>query len=686
MNKRSARQLLTCCGSIFIIISLFVCLTVPIEASAQAGTFIEYCTENPYYPSPPADPPYHEGCFGSYAEAEAFMKREANPAVGRSLLEEKSQTPGISGTNITVSYYVPPRSPDEKAADVYSTRWIGGAGLGPYGCGTNEHAFLSLSQDGCDSLSSLEDVILSHEGPGVCVWFYGSYAQIPLAGWFAYQPNGGYQAWGDRGLVAGLLDAPDSYPPPSFTRYSCVDPPPPPYNANAHWTANRQGWFWCPTYFHGRDWSNDPANWATTCTNGEIGTISTRFLQSENCEVGNPCVPASGAKIQKDIDFSWGKLRFARTYNSLSQLSSNAYLGNTWTHVLAAHLWKINSSLFYLVDETNQLERFDRIGSSTKYKSANVAGKVLDVPVGGSATVTYSNGDQWIFDTTTANYGRLTGLHYPDTPADDLSLSYCETDDFVSDACNVPHALTVVTDGRGRALRFTYRAGAYSQDTPPKYFPPRLENIVSGSTKLVAYDYDDQQRLSHVFFMPDFPEATYVTYLYGESSNLCQDGNGNTTVPCATLDSPNLLTGKIDEAGHRYLNVTYDGLGRVTSTAHPGNVEKTSLAYYGSDAIVTMPDGETRTYTYGVQLFPRLSDYVVAGAGQVFTSHRNYDASNRLYQLTDARGVLSEYGYDDLHLISNVEAKATTDQRTTVTGWDSTSNRNICARDSERKL
>lgn len=658
-------------AGIFVVLAILTMALPCREASAQTGALVQYCTSNPYFAPPTPPPGYTSGCFVSYAEAEEFMKREPDPAVGRSLLEPKEQSPLLSGLNVTVSYYVPPRAPDEHAGDTYSTQWISDEGCCVMACPAPALPF--ISGGGCVDQPSLEALILTSwsVGPDTCLQFFGTYLDAPNT-WSSYQPVGGYQAWGDRGLVAGNMAPPTNFPTqpaPQYVEYHCEDPPPPGPRTQVYWTASKTGWFWCPTHFQGNG-GTDPSSWPTTCRNGQTGGIVTRLLQSESCGVGNPCIPASGAKVQAEDDLSWGRLHFTRTYDSLQQLVGNSQMGPAWIHSLDAHAWlQANTNLVFLRDRNGQFEKYTRVGTD-RYAASNIVGKVLDRQPSSTMArwvLTEKPGEQWVFDSN----GVLQAIQYADAPADNLALSYCDAAGVSASTCAIKGTLIAVTDGRGRRLTFVYQPAL----SIPDYVPPRLLGIEDDTGPRVSYQYDSLGRLSQAIYNEGSASQTSRTYLYGEAANLCNDGNGNATLPCPTVGFPNLLTGMVDESGNRFLDVTYDNHGRATSSRHPAGADKVVLAYTTASAQVTMPDGELRTYAYGNQLFPRLGDYTVSGSGLTFASHRLYDGSDRLSQLTDARGTVTKYGYDSYHETSRIEAFGKPEQRTRQTDWDTVTNR-----------
>ena len=383
----------------------------------------------------------------------------------------------------------------------------------------------------------------------------------------------------------------------------------------------------------------------------------------------------SGAKIQTENDFTWGRLAFSRTYDSLRELPDNTYEGPAWGHSLGMQVvTTTDSNSAYVRGPTNEQEKFRRVDTN-RFASVNIVGKVLDRQPSSTTArwiLTERPGEQWVFD----NSGTLQAVQFADSPADSLNLMYCDSTSYLGGLCDVEGALVSASDGRGRLLTFDYRASAYTTDNPPVLIPPRLISVSDDLGIRVTYQYDTLGRLSAATYSPGTPSEAVRHYLYGEAANLCTDGNGNAISPCPSSGFPYLLTGILDELGARYLNVTYDNLSRATSTTHAGGVDKVVLAYLLTNTQVTLPIGEVRTYAFGSQLFPRLSDYSVSGSGQSFSSHRTYDPTNdRMLQLTDERGFITQYGYDNYHQTSVISASGQPEQRSKTTTWDATTNR-----------
>jgi len=596
------------------------------------------------------------------------MKAEGVPARGRSLLELVASVPMSGGAHIwRMEYEVHPRAVSP-AGELYGALHVpGGHSIG---CRDTTHSFLDPRITGClDEDALLEAVRLADPRP--CRSYVGQWRDVPVS-WVGRVPYPDYAAWDDRGMLDAEFKAaqPDNR---KILTYQCASgPPSPPYPA--WYTVGRASYFWCPSHFR----KNGPPNayWPNVCTNSQKGTIRARILQADACPVGNPCIPSSGAKIQTDEDFSWGRLRFDRTYNSLRQLAGTSGLGDAWNHGLSMRVWTATQSGVlhaYVLGSSNELEDF-RLVSADRFASVNIPGKMLYRDLGSTNArwlMRKSGGEAWQFDAG----GKLVAILYPESPADSLTLVHCTDALFTAGTCAVRDSLAAVVDGRGRTLTFEYRIAQYSPGSTPEYTPARLVGIRDESGLLVSYEYDALDRLSRAVFAAGDPMESSRTYHYGESTHVCRDGAGNPTPSCPVTGFPHHLTG-IDINAIRFLDVTYDHRGRATSSSHANGADRIALSYPSASVTqVAMPDGALRTYQYGSQMFRRLGDYSVAADGSSHTIVRTYGANDRLFSVTDARDAITEYGYDAFRETSRIQAKNTPSQRTHESSWDDAFNR-----------
>lgn len=587
------------------------------------------------------------------------MKLEPDPAVGRNLLEISEAIYSDPQTTVTVKYKVKNRPYESVLGDLFTGFHVPASQdqrcpPGP------PYDFLSNNHKECRTEEDLVSAIMARIDYQGCHYFISSYYDWPESGQFTFAPEAGPE------VFIGSLNR--SGNPRKLVDYRCDSPPSD--GLNYYWGLDKKRIYRCPDSFS----KKSGAPWPEVCANSQLGAITTRLLQFDSCGVGNPCIPSTGAKIQEETDFQWGKLHFARSYSSIRQLPDIVGLDGAWGHSLGMQVLTPAATDNVLVREPkNTLERFRKVATD-RFASVNIVGRTLVRNAASTVArwvLTDRSNERWEFD----DKGVLRSIRYPDAPADDLALNYCDGAAFTAEQCDFLGALVSVSDGRGRLLAFAYRRGSYTGIAPSViYTPPRLIGIADDEGQLVAYQYDEQGHLAQVTYRPSSPDSVTRTYFYGEADHLCLDSAGVSTSNCPASGFPQHLTGILDEKGVRFLDVTYDSFGRATSSRHPGDADKVVLSYSATGTQVVMASGEQRTYVYGSQLFPRLATYDVVGGGVV---QRTYYADDRLKQLIDARGNVTEYAYDSYHETSRVDAKGTAEQRAVQTDWHSAFDRPV---------
>jgi len=142
-------------------------------------------------------------------------------------------------------------------------------------------------------------------------------------------------------------------------------------------------------------------------------------------------------------------------------------------------------------------------------------------------------------------------------------------------------------------------------------------------------------------------------------------------------DSPNLLTGLIDERGMRYTSWTFDQKGRALSSGHPNGVDHVSVQYGDDNTVrVTNASGKDTTYefeyvagNYRVSAIRGEPSPNCPSSNSTFT----YDQRGLLKTRRDNKGNLTTYDYDARGLeVSRTEAAGTPQARTVTTQWHPT--------------
>lgn len=183
-----------------------------------------------------------------------------------------------------------------------------------------------------------------------------------------------------------------------------------------------------------------------------------------------------------------------------------------------------------------------------------------------------------------------------------------------------------------------------------------LTMTANGTT--FSYIYDGNQRLKTVTSTRNGLTTSH-SYLYEHTSRL------------------RLLTGLVDENGTRFAKWTYDVYGRPIASEHADGTEKISIIYNADGStVVTNAYGKKTIYTFqGTTGSRRITS--VKGQPSANCPYSNssftYDSKGLLKTLTDAKGHLSTYDYNDRGLeTSRTEASGTPQARTITTEWHPT--------------
>ncbi len=204
-----------------------------------------------------------------------------------------------------------------------------------------------------------------------------------------------------------------------------------------------------------------------------------------------------------------------------------------------------------------------------------------------------------------------------------------------------------VTDSFGRNLTFNYDSNN------------RLSYISKPGGGTVSFDYDSKSgNLTRVWYAD-----TFRSYRYDETDHI------------GKVDLPNALTGIVGGDGQRFEDITYDDLGRATSSAFGGKVGTTKILYNADGSTdITYPLGNVvhlGLTTVGDQgRVSTLSAPCAPDCGQIWKS-RTYDANGFPATKTDFNGNVVTTRYNALGLQEQlVEATGTDDERSTTTTWD----------------
>lgn len=363
--------------------------------------------------------------------------------------------------------------------------------------------------------------------------------------------------------------------------------------------------------------------------------------------VGDPINFATGNFFLQEDDYvENGWLTFRRFYNSDPTVAPSQS-GSQWRHSFNRSLMIMGSpiSIIVMYRPDGQEETFTKTGNvwSTELavdrltENADAQGNVLSYSVFIGATRRIET-----YDTS----GKLISVVGQDGQG--ITLTYSTSSTPFSTA-PVSGLLIAVTDPNGRQLKFVY------------YSNIKLESVTLPDGGQLDYGYSlatgDTTEVQ-------YPDGKNRQYFYNESSL-----TGGTNLP-------NSMTGIQDESGNRYESISYDSQGRATSSVFTGNVGATHVAYNpdGSSS-VTYPLGHVTNF--GVTMVGGLArsgtvDQPCGPDCQQPWKSRTYDANGYPASYTDFNNVTTTVTYDSFGLLEQqIDAVGTTNQRVTVTTWDS---------------
>lgn len=387
---------------------------------------------------------------------------------------------------------------------------------------------------------------------------------------------------------------------------------------------------------------------STRSGNGSGGTASGNANGSSCAEVmganvvGDPIDASTGNFHLQEDDYDGGPwLTFRRFYNS-NGATAPAAMGFRWRHV------------------------FDR----SLTISGAPANTVISLrPDGKQATYTRNDGSSWVTDTPT---DVLTDLH----DAQGAPMGYALFVGGTRQTENYDLAGRLISvvgqDGQGITLSYT---------TTPSPAIGLLSTVTDSKGRQLIFTYDSSARLSVV----KLPDGKQLSYSYGySSSNLSQVVYANDETRkyaynesgfVGTTPLPNALTGITDERGVRYESITYDNLGRATSSAFNGNIGTTRITYQADGtSAVTYPLGNTVRIAPvsidGLMRVGSLDGPCTPDCGQPWQS-RTYDARGFPASMVDFNGVSTLTTYDAFGLLESTrEAVGLPEERRTETSWD----------------
>ncbi len=344
------------------------------------------------------------------------------------------------------------------------------------------------------------------------------------------------------------------------------------------------------------------------------------------CESGNcnPTYPGTGDKARFETDLTFAGRPFIRSYHSIRQGGQLLTLAPGWTHSYSDRiLANYAGGSKPVIDDKGYMDFYTYAGPGV-YRSTADPSRVIRV-LSDRQRLIEADGTVREFDFN----GVLLRVYHPKAPADATELAYDSEGN-----------LTTLTDARGRQLELLYSDAG------------RLMGLRKALGEEVLYGYDADRNLTSVLY----PSGGTRRYHYGEAG---LSGSGQ----------QHLLTGITDENNHRYASFGYDTRGRVIlSQLHTGNPtspthDRTTLTYTSATTVqLTRSTGDAVTYSFSPDSMRRTLARQ-DGRGVVA---KTYDGLQRVTQVTDSAGVVTQYGYNETYLNSVTEAVGTPEERRTL--------------------
>jgi RHS repeat-associated protein len=382
------------------------------------------------------------------------------------------------------------------------------------------------------------------------------------------------------------------------------------------------------------NWSNAPAYPNVCSTNGReppqsnLALISHRTSAVCTTTEGNPCSPMTGNKLLSETDYTGNLLSIERHYHS-SLESSPGSMGAGWSHNYSSVL--LPGKNYTLIGPDGTWERFSPTQAGD-YRSIIKPGTLLTLSDEG-AQVNFDDGRIEVYErivpltSETAQY-RLIESYSPNLYDRPLRLTYDDRS-----------LLIGVIDQQGRQLVFEYDENL------------RISTIILPDSQLLTYEYDPAGNLSRV----SYQDGSQRLYHY-ENPAL-----------------PNHLTGITDENGQRHANYEYDDHARVILSEHANGAGRVDLQYSEpGDTKVTLPSGDVRRYQFDPNRAAFEVSQISDGRGNMSFARNDY---GWIESQTDPVGKVTQFSYDDYHMISETEAAGSDIQSTRRFSWDIAINR-----------
>jgi YD repeat-containing protein len=382
-----------------------------------------------------------------------------------------------------------------------------------------------------------------------------------------------------------------------------------------------------------------------------LGWRCVRPMEScgDGCAVGNPITPATGIKVQTELDYQhprglelrrfYHSFRFHEPYTATPGAHSENQFDIAWRsnfNKRVIPLTGLAHASAALTLPSGEVQYFDNAGN-----------EILNYRGAKARLVTAAEGFYYLGPDEVEFYGtdgRLRSISRRTGQVFTLTYSDGTTGPgggFALDAPGNPtprplpaNLLLRVADTAGNALSFGYNLGG------------RVVLMTDPGGGNYHYSYDDKSNLVAV----RYPDLTTRTYAYNEPANML----GGSTLPSA-------LTSIVDENGVTFASFKYEASGRAVETGHAGGAQRYQLTYNADGTTsVTDPLGTPRTNQFqtvdGISRFAGTSQ--PGGAGfSTGVQNRTFDTSGNIASQTDFNEVKTCYAYDAARNVETVRVE-----------------------------
>lgn len=422
---------------------------------------------------------------------------------------------------------------------------------------------------------------------------------------------------------------------------------------------------------------------------------------------GNPVVVATGAKVEREVDLE-GMLPIHRSYSSRSYVFNDGMFGNNWffdkyeralvfdsqdvqQYVSAIRsvgrttVFKLNEGAWENISGNTDILRsvIDQSSVVYEYRSRNnnyterydVTGKLIEIIHGSGQRdiLSYSDANTSI---EVAPYAGLL-IEITTQGGNSLSIRYNELG-----------KVTEIIDSEGRIYQYSYEAR-------------HVHNVQSSDLYLTSVIYPDESQKAYHYEIASSPTIKPLDNDSLLSPSVINDlGSINLTLPSSLTDlvsnyRPNIpntgyayypLTGITDENDTRISSWGYNDEGKVITSEHYGNTDRTEFSYLttgiSSTNTVTNALGNQTSYNYVLRGDEQILESIQHLNGE---THYSYDGNNCVIRKQDQNNNITTYIRDTQgRELSRTEAAGTSNARTITTTWDTTLNKPLTITDSKK--